>query len=394
VPNRCPDGGFDTHDLGRNSDVDPAVLPERRYAALMVPADPASPAYDDQTTAQIKVHLNNIKTGAALSLANNPNSQWGSIDVTTIPANRRDTIVTITGNRNHTDGLDDSKHPFLVVSQDGRPIMDAILDLKRSQTITVGLFKLHPTDGSEIPAKAPASAAQVETELIKDVGRQANINFTGQVHGVFDQALDFEDAAGKGKGFYNLKDNNGSQFSIAKLQSTMPQFQGIQQLNAFYIQKFNPNTDTGLTPTPGGPSVIRDLAANSAETVEHVTAHELAHHLGADDYEVKQHTNQLLYDNKFKQPHPNPCHLMRKDWQIMNVTAPRITDVSLGPNNTQMVTGVGFGWLPGTATFVSPSRAVPLQITSWSDTQFVYIVPDGLNGGGFQYATANGQKFQ
>jgi hypothetical protein len=389
---QCKDGGFDTHSLGNNKGADPAILPEMRYAALMVPGTPA--AYSDQTTAQIKVHLNNIKSGATLSIANDPNNNWiSTISPTTIPAGSRDTVVTVTGH-NDTDGLADSKHPYLVVSQNGHPALDAILDVKRMLTISVGLFTLHPTDGSELPTKAPAGTGSVEAELIKDVGRQTNILFTGQVHGIFDYALDFEDVNGKGLGYGDWRQGVG--FANARLLGTLSTVPNIQQINAFYIQKFNPAGNTvGLTTTGVGPSVIRDLPKDSDDNVENVTAHELAHHLGADDFHGgKEDTNQLMYPNVSNPNHPNPCHLTRIDWQAIRARIPKRISTTINPDNTETVTGTGFGLATGTANYVTSTQTIPLQITSWSDAQIIVVLPPNVSGGTVNFATANGQQFQ
>jgi hypothetical protein len=391
---QCKDGGFDTHDLGTNGGADPAILPEKRYAALMVPGTPA--AYSDQTTAQIKVHLNDIKSGATLTVANNPNNQWiTTISPTTIAANQRDTVVTITGGNGDTDGLDDFKHPYLVVSQNAHPVMDAILDVKQGRTITVGLFKLHLPDGTEIPTKAPAGTASVETELIKDIGRQTNTLFTGQVHGVFDVGLDFEATHGSGLGFDDFL--AGTAASLAKLLSNFSSIPNTQQINAFYVQKFNPQgVNVGLTATGVGPSVIRDTSQNeSSNTVENTTGHELGHHLGAGDYKNAQDTNHLMYVSVTNPNHPNPCHLRRPDWQAMNSRKPNRVGLVISPDNsTETVTGTGFGALTGTANYVTSTQTIPLQITSWSDTQIIVVLPPNATGGTVKFATSTGQNFQ
>src|ERR1051326_9488531 len=141
--------------------------------------------------------------------------------------------------------------------------MDAILDVKQGRTITVGLFKLHLPDGTEIPTKAPAGTASVETELIKEIGRQTNTLFTGQVHGVFDVGLDFEATHGSGLGFDDFL--AGTAASLAKLLSNFSSIPNTQQINAFYVQKFNPQgVNVGLTATGVGPSVIRDTSQNES----------------------------------------------------------------------------------------------------------------------------------
>jgi hypothetical protein len=390
VTGQCKDGGFDTHDLGTNT---AAGLPVKRYAALMVPGTPA--AYSDQQTGQIKVHLNDIKSGASLSVANNPNNQWiTTISPTTIAANQRDTVVTITGGNGDTDGLDDSQHPYLLVSQNGHPVLDAILDVKRSRTVSVGLFTLHPTNGTEIPTKAPAGTASVETELIKDIGRQTNTLFAGQIHGIFDQALDFEDTPGNGLGFDDFF--AGSAASFTKLLGNLSNIQGLQQINAFYIKKFNPQgVNIGLTAVGVGPSVIRDTLPNeSNDTVENITAHELGHHLGADDYKNAQDSNHLMYVSVTNPNHPNPCHLRRPDWQAMNSRKPKVNGFTINPDNTETVNGTGFGSVQGTATYVTSTQTLPLQITSWSDAQIIVMLPANTTGGTVKFVTPTGQNFQ
>lgn len=391
VTGQCKDGGFDTHDLGTNTGTG---LPEKRYAALMVPGTPA--AYSDQQTAQIKVHLNDIKSGATLNVANNANNQWiTSISPTTIPANQRDTVVTITGGNGDTDGLDDSQHPYLVVTQNGNPVMDAILDVKQGRTITVGLFKLHLPDGTEMPTKAPAGTASVETEIIKDIGRQTNTLFTGQVHGVFDVGLDFEATSGSGLGFEDFFVSTAA--SLTKVLSNFSSIPNTQQINAFYVNKYNPKgVDIGLTPTGVGPSFIRDTSAGeSNDTVENITAHELGHHLGANDYKNAQDTNHLMYISVTNPDHPNPCHLRRPDWQNMNSRKPKIANHTLNADNTETFIGTGFGSLRGTANYVVSNQTTTLQITSWSNGQIIVVLPANTpSGGTFNFATATGQNFQ
>jgi len=391
VTGQCKDGGFDTHDLGSNT---AAGLPARRFAAVMVPGTPA--AYSDQQTAQVTVHLNNTKSGATLSVANNANNQWiTTISPTTIPANQRDTVVTITGGNGDTDGLDDSQHPYLVVTQNGNPVMDAIFDVKQGRTITVGLFKLHLPDGTEMPTKAPAGTASVETELIKDIGRQTNTLFTGQVHGVFDVGLDFEATSGSGLGFEDFFVSTAA--SLTKVLSNFSSIPNTQQINAFYVNKYNPKgVDIGLTPTGVGPSFIRDTSAGeSNDTVENITAHELGHHLGASDYKNAQDTNHLMYISVTNPDHPNPCHLRRPDWQNMNSRKPKIANHTLNADNTETFIGTGFGSLRGTANYVVSNQTTTLQITSWSNGQIIVVLPANTpSGGTFNFATATGQNFQ
>jgi hypothetical protein len=172
--------------------------------------------------------------------------------------------------------------------------------------------------------------------------------------------------------------------------------QGLQQINAFYIKKFNPQgVNIGLTAVGVGPSVIRDTLPNeSNDTVENITAHELGHHLGADDYKNAQDSNHLMYVSVTNPNHPNPCHLRRPDWQAMNSRKPKVNGFTINPDNTETVNGTGFGSVQGTATYVTSTQTLPLQITSWSDAQIIVMLPANTTGGTVKFVTPTGQNFQ
>jgi hypothetical protein len=105
-------------------------------------------------------------------------------------------------------------------------------------------------------------------------------------------------------------------------------------------------------------------------------------------------SNQLMYKNIANPKHPNPCHLIREDWQLINIRTAHITGTQPNPDNTLTVMGTGMGWLMGTATLFNGTQTIPLQINSWSDTQLIVVLPANVTGGAINYATANGQTFK
>jgi hypothetical protein len=78
----------------------------------------------------------------------------------------------------------------------------------------------------------------------------------------------------------------------------------------------------------------------------------------------------------------------------MNSRKPNRIGLTINPDNTETVTGTGFGSLQGTANYVTSTQTIPLQITSWSDGQIIVVLPANTSGGTVKFATATGQNFQ